>query len=260
MLLTWLGLLVCILIGLTLRTFVEVRTPNAMPQIVETLLALSRHPLLSEIHISQAESLQRLSERRDPVYRQLADERLQSLSSQMASLAAGKVEFATTEVWRVAYEELLRSPGLYQYRSVAWVESAHYWQDGPGEQSTQLNLELQQQNVIRIHRIAIIADHLWSESELFPVDPLRDWLDRQYRHGIDVRIVRESALTGDLELVCDFGIYGSRAIGLQMADPTGRTIRFTLDFNFEKVAAAEASWSRLLVYSVSWKDLLDRQH
>ena len=45
-----------------------------------------------------------------------------------------------------------------------------------------------------------------------------------------------------------------------MADPTGRTIRFTLDFNFEKVAAAEASWSRLLVYSVSWKDLLDRQH
>ena len=44
------------------------------------------------------------------------------------------------------------------------------------------------------------------------------------------------------------------------ADPAGRTIRFVLNFNFDKVQEAEVKWNRLAVYAVSFRDLLDRQH
>ena len=171
-----------------------------------------------------------------------------------------KVEFSSTESWRVAYEEILRSPGLHLYRSVAHIESAHYWQDGPGQQSTQLNFELHDDGVVSIERTAIIADHLWPESDLFPCEPLHSWLEQHHRYGIWLRLVRESALENDLELCCDYGIYGSRAVGMQIADPSGRTIRFVLDFNTEKVQQVEASWSRLAVYATPYRDLLDRQH
>ena len=107
-------------------------------------------------------------------------------------------------------------------------------------------------------RIAIIADHLWREGETFPVEPVHAWLDQQYRHGIWLRLVRESQLAGETDLVFDFGIYGTRAVGTQLADITGRTIRFDLTFDFEKVKRAEEVWKRLQVFSTSYSDLLDR--
>lgn len=175
-------------------------------------------------------------------------------------LGKGSVAFPSTESWRVVYEELLRSPGLHLYRSVAYIESAHYWQDGPGQQSTQLNLELHDTGIISIERTAIIADHLWPTDQLFPVEPLHSWLDQQHRYGIWLRLVRESALENDTDLLCDFGIYGSRAVGIQTADPAGRTIRFVLNFNFDKIQEAEVKWNRLAVYAISYRDLLDQQH
>ena len=68
----------------------------------------------------------------------------------------------------------------------------------------------------------------------------------------------ESQLAGERELVSDFGIYGSRAVGMQMADAAGRTIRFELSFDFERVKQAESIWERLQVFATSYRDLLDR--
>jgi hypothetical protein len=114
--------------------------------------------------------------------------------------------------------------------------------------------------VLSIERTAIIADHLWPESSLFPVEPLHSWLDEQHRHGIWIRLVRESDLGDDLDLAADIGIYGYRAVGSQIADASGRTTRFVLSFDYEKVKAAEAQWSRLAVYAISYRELLDQQH
>lgn len=212
------------------------------------------------MHSAFVEALERVAQQRDPIFRRLAQQRLKALIEQSNLMGAATIEFPSTESWRVVYEELLRSPGLHLYRSVAYIESAHYWQDGPGQQSTRLNLELQDARVVNIERIAIIADHLWQEDELFPVEPVHSWLDEQHRHGIRVRLLRESDVGTDTDLLNDFGIYGNRAVGMQLADPAGRTIRFVLSFDFDKLRQAESQWSRLSVYSISYADLLDRQH
>jgi hypothetical protein len=250
--------LVAILVGLVLRLLHSSRNQQ-LPELLQLLFDLSHDREIADFHARAAKSLHRLTGQRDPVFRQLALARLDEITKDCDLLGNGIVEFVSTESWRVVYEQLLRSPGLHLYRSVAHIESAHYWQDGPGQQSTQLNLELHDSGVVNIERTAIIADHLWAPDATFPVEPLHHWLDQQYRHGIWVRLVRESALENDTDLLCDLGIYGSRGVGLQTADPAGRTIRFTLNFNFEKVQQAEANWNRLLLYAIPYEDLLDQQ-
>jgi len=259
-LLVFICLLLSGLAGLGFASLMAVRSTHEQPRMMQILLNLSRDSEIAALHNALAEALERISEQNDPIYRRLALARLHSISEQCSLIGNSTIEFPSTESWRVVYEELLRSPGLHLYRSVAYIENAHYWQDGPGQQSTRLNLELHDQRVVSIERIAIIADHLWSESSLFPVDPLHSWLDEQHRHGIWIRLVRESEVGNDSDLLCDFGIYGNRAVGVQSADPAGRTIRFVLSFDFDKLRRAEAQWSRLAVYAISYQELLDQKH
>ena len=107
-------------------------------------------------------------------------------------------------------------PGLHLYRSVAHIESAQYWQDGPGQQSTQLNLELHDAGVVSIERNRHHCGPPMAQWRSVPDwTRLHSWLDVQHRHGIWLRLVRESALENDTDLLSDFGIYGSRAVGFQ---------------------------------------------
>ena len=76
--------------------------------------------------------------------------------------------------------------------------------------------------------------------------------------GIWVKIVRESALRQEPDLIADIGIYGSRALGTQELDEQCRTVRFVLSFDFAKVTEAEARWNRLSVYAKSYSGYLDR--
>lgn len=236
------------------------RATRSFPQAVEQILTMSQDEQLAEIHAQLVNSLQRISQTKDTIFRAQALKQLERITQQTDSLAEGRIEFTSTERWRVVYEELLRSPGLHLYRSVAFIESERYWQEGPGQQSTRLNLELQDTRTVRIERTAIIADHLWPELSLFPCEPIHSWLEEQHRHGIWLRLVRESQLASEADLVGDFGIYGTRAVGTQTSDPEGRTLKFTLDFDFELVKRAEERWDRLAVYCISYCDLLDRQH
>lgn len=251
------GLLITLLVvaGLTLQ---RVRSRDVENEAMSTLIALASDPEIFERHTLIADSLRSISTRKDTIYRKLVLQQLSILVDQTRRLANGSIDYPSTESWRVVYEELLRSPGLHLYRSVSHIESAHYWQDGPGQQSTMLNLELHDAGIVNIERTAIIADHLWQQDELFPVEPVHAWLKQQYMHGIWVKLVRESQLAGERELVSDFGIYGSRAVGMQMADAAGRTIRFELSFDFERVKQAESIWERLQVFATSYRDLLDR--
>jgi hypothetical protein len=251
------GLLITLLV-LACLTLHLVLSRDAGNGAMSTLIALASDPEILERHTLIVESLQSISARKDTIYRKLVLQQLSILADQSRRLANGSIDYPSTEAWRVVYEELLRSPGLYLYRSVSHIESAHYWQDGPGQQSTLLNLELHDAGIVNIERTAIVADHLWKQDELFPIEPINEWLKQQYMHGIWVKLVRESQLAGESELVSDFGIYGSRAVGMQLADAAGRTIRFELSFDFERVKQAESIWQRLQVFATSYRDLLDR--
>ena len=254
------AILLCLLITIGLTILYSLRATESQPRILRTLLDLSRDQEIATMHTALAEALERVANQKDPIFRSLAHQRLQSIIEQSSLMGAATIEFPSTESWRVVYEELLRSPGLHLYRSVSYIETPHYWQDGPGQQSTRLNLELHDARVVSIERIAIIADHLWPEDSLFPIVPIHSWLDVQHRHGIWLRLLRESDVGSESDLLNDFGIYGNRAVGMQLADPAGRTIRFVLSFDFEKLRQAELFWQRLAVYSVSYSQLLDQKH
>src|SRR5207302_1566908 len=101
-------------------------------------LALAPDPELYQRYSSICRGLTELAEQSDPVLRQIALLKLSSVVGQIGSLAGGTVVFAGTEGWRTVYEQLLRSPDIREYRSVAWVRSKDYWQDQPGRQSIQV--------------------------------------------------------------------------------------------------------------------------
>ena len=207
---------------------------------------------------SLSQALAKISRTLDPIYRELALESLDETVRRVNALAIGLLIFEGTETWRLVYERLLRSPGLYQYRSVAWIQSAAYWQDEPGRKSMAVNFELQSSGDVTIERIAIIADALWPQGDVWPAETLRQWIHEQHMRGIRISFVRASAIVAEPELLADIGIYGCRAVGTQELDEQARTIRFRLLFDLNSVAAAEDRWNRLSVYSESFASYLDR--
>lgn len=190
----------------------------------------------------------------DPIYRELALERFRRLNEEAVAVAAGRIEFIGTEAWRTPYETLLRSRGLYRYRSVAYARTPNYWQDEPGRQSMRVNFEMIQ-NGLLIERVVIVPDAFWPAGELEPVEPVGRWLERQVRAGVWLSIVRDSQLEGDPDLLIDFGLYGNRAVGFQQVDDHGRTVRFSLSFDFAELLAAERRWERLAVYATRYDRL-----
>jgi len=204
------------------------------------------------------EMLLKISRRQDPIFRGIALDQVDDLVQRVTTIAVGTLVFESTEAWRIVYERLLRSSGLYLYRSVAWVKNAHYWQDEPGRKSMAVNFELQDKEQLNIERIAVIADDLWPMPSDWPSDPIRLWLHEQHIHGIWIKLVRESALRKEPDLLADIGIYGSRALGIQELDDQCRTVRFVLTFDYAKVAEAEDRWNRLAIFAESYCVHLDR--
>ncbi|MBA3312157.1 MAG: hypothetical protein M3552_01850 [Planctomycetota bacterium] len=135
----------------SLAAFEELRVP----------LSLASVPKLLRLHKQLGRSVVRIADRLDPTFRELATERLERTARELETLAGGGVAFQSTETWRVAYENLLRSPGLYTYRSVSWVRTRDYWQDEPGQKSLALNYELHDTGQLRVEQIVILSDDLW---------------------------------------------------------------------------------------------------
>ncbi len=256
--LTAIGLLVCALLGFVIASPGQPQLRAVLPTELETPLVLASDELVYDRYNRIAKLLIKVSRQQDPIYRSIAIDQLDNLVKSLTSIASGTLTFEGTETWRIVYELLLRSPGLYLYRSVAWIKNANYWQDEPGRKSLQVNYELFEQERINIERIAIINDGLWPLTEPRPVEPVLSWLHEQHARGIWIKIVRESALRSEPDLVADIGIYGSRALGIQELDEECRTERFLLTFDFARVADAEGRWNRLAVYAESYGVHLDR--
>jgi hypothetical protein len=252
------GICGCIAIGLLVYLILRPIEPRIESDTLELLFQLSKDESVEQAQKNISRALRDASKRKDSIFQNLLEERLATIANDVRQLGKGRIEFANTESWRIFYEQLLRSPSTTLYRSVAHVETQHYWQDGAGQKSTALNLDLHDSGKVSIERIVVLADHLWPEGDPFPVKPIHRWIDEQHRHGIWIEVVKESALAKEPELMVDFGIYGFRAVGRQLTDSSGRTTKFTLSFEFDDVKNAENTWERLKVFSVSFAEILDR--
>ncbi len=220
-------------------------------------LALAPEHDLFDQYCVIVEALAGLARQPDPVLRQFALVKLASIAGQVQSLAQGTVVFTSTETWRTVYEQLLESPGLSHYQSVAWVKTKDYWQDRPGWQSMRLNFDLVERG-LRIERILILRGGLWPSGERLPAAEIRSWIQQQHDQGIWILLVRESDIAGEPDLLADFGIYGERATGVQELDDQSRTLRFILYFDPQNIRLARDRWTRLLLYTTSYADLLDQ--
>ena len=218
-------------------------------------LALAPEHELFEKYDEFSAALSDLAKQIDPVLRQYALLKLASITEEVRSLASGRVVFSSTETWRTVYEDLLHSPALKTYKSVAWVKSRGYWQDQPGRQSMRVNFEAAQRGVA-IERIIVLGSSLWGPGEILPVPEVRRWIEEQHERGVKVSLVRESEVGGEADLLCDFGIYGDRATGIQELDEQSRTLRFILLFDKPNIKLAHDRWARLSLYATSYADLL----
>ena len=252
------GIAVSILIAFVALQSGRCWSSTEQSSVLETSLALASDRDLFDRFRLLSLSLLLIGQRRDSIFREIALEHVDELVRRTATIAEGTFVFEGTETWRLVYERLLRSPGLHLYRSVAWVKNANYWQDEPGRKSMAVNFELHEGERLNIERIAIITDELWPDGEIWPAEPLRQWLHEQHARGIWVKFVRQSALANEPDLMADIGVYGSRALGIQELDEQCRTVRFTLTFDYASVAAAEERWKRLAVYAESFAGYLDR--
>jgi hypothetical protein len=256
-----LGAFVSILAGLFLSYFGqsderEERRDDAIERLSVPLSLAPDHELYEQ-YISICRALTELAGKADPILRQIALIKLAQVAGQIQALAAGTAAFSLTESWRTVYEELLKSPDIREYRSVAWVKTADYWQDAPGRQSMEENFEAVHRGVL-IERVIILPENLWPEDHLLPTAQILPWIENQHNHGLWVTLVRERDLAREPDLMSDMGIYGDRAVGVQELDSNSRTLRFTLDFSPQEVRIAEDRWRRISVYATSVRSLLDR--
>jgi len=232
---------------------------NAEPSLLETPFYLAHDAEIFARYRQLAQEMLRISGRSDQIYRQCALKSLDAEVAQIAVIGDGKITFERTETWRLVYEKLLRDPSVTTYRSVALVRNSEYWQDGAGTQSMQLNFDLISEFIITVERTVILADSLWPTDSDLPIESLRQWIHKQSIQGVWIRLVRESDLSSESDLIGDMGIYGFSAVGFQEFDAEHlRTSRFTLDFEFASVREAEERWKRLNVYASPYKDLLDQ--
>jgi hypothetical protein len=229
--------------------------------VIESLsvpLSLASDPELFQQYQAISRSMTALAKRTDPILRRIAILKFASVNDQIDGLASGKIAFAQTEGWRTVYEEILKSPDVRQYRSLAWVETADYWQDEPGKQSMRVNYEAVRRGVL-VERIMILRDQLWPRDQLLPAQSILPWIEEQNNHGLWLALVRESELRREPDLLLDMGIYGDRAVGFQELDEHCRTLRFTLDLDPQAVKLADERWQRLLLFARSFGTLLDQR-
>ncbi len=240
-------------VAVSLRNFIEMEDrARTLPK------SLASDLQFFEIFRHYAEAMSKIADIPDPVFRNAALQQLATIGHSLQNLGEGMLTFENTESWQLIYEQILRSNHVYSYKSVAWVKDELYWQDEPGQKSIRLNQELVSQQQISMERIFILQDALWPSNTENGDSKVIGMPKENARSRIKVFVIRESTLCNDQDLLADFGIYGSHAVGYQIMDGQQRTNRFTIQFNFDAVALAEQRWARLLAYAKPFHEILGR--
>ena len=240
-------------IAVTLRRYLAVEE-----KLRHIPLALARDEPMFASFIQYSNALRQISQIPDPVFRTAALQQLDAIGKTLDNLGQGTLVFDNTESWRLVYEQMLRSKVVYLYKSVAWIRDSSYWQDEPGQKSLRLNGELVSSQQLTMERIFIIRDSLWPINSQEIIPKLKRLIEDHRRYGIKLQLIQESSLTNDQDLIADFGIYGSHAVGYQVNDEQNHSTRFTLHYDFDKVAQAEQRWDRLLTYAKLYEEIFER--
>jgi hypothetical protein len=212
----------------------------------------------ADLSIAQIQKrLDSLTHLSDPLLRRLVTLKFAHLQGELDELVAGRIVFQETETWRSAYAELLHSPDVTEYLSVAWVVNEDYWRDLPGEHSLRTNFEALDRGV-SVERICILGWNLWPPELSVPRRDVLNWINDQHYRGIVISLVRQNDLVAEPEMLRDFGVYGHRATGEQRLDPHARTVGFTLSFAPADVALARDCWRRLQLFAQKYQELMDR--
>ena len=182
--------------------------------------------------------------------------RLQAIDAQLKELSEGRLIFRSTESWRPVYERLISDRNTKRYWSVALIQSEDYWRDVPGENSLKRNYELVAKG-LDIRRVFLIDDFLWPQAADTPSKELFRWIAQQHHGGIQVGLLRLSAIEHEPDLICDMGIYGDQAVGFQTTDNDGKTVEYELCFSVDRVREAIQRWQAILSYAVSLSDVMD---
>ena len=257
----FLGTLVCFCVGYGFVELQELKKERRGWESILTALpvpfALATEPLFFREYVKIVDSLTKIVQHNDLLYRELSRSRMEVIAEEAANLAQGQVVFHATETWRSAYQRVLETMRVKTYYSVAWVRTNDYWNDAPGRQSMRLNYELIERG-FRIERVHILPDELWPFDEKLPTGGILEWLVEQAGRGIIVSLVRESDLANESDLLRDFAIYGDRAMGIQELNEQSHTVRFILSFDQPSIRHALARWERLSLFSNSFQNLMDR--
>lgn len=253
---TGLALVVGFVVGRAMHSTGSARSARLKPDSGQSV-PLAHHDL-QESYNSFSASLVQFADRSDEILKEAAMLKLAAIQDELQSLVAGRIVFSDTEAWRTTYETILRTPGLKRYFSVARLRNEDYWRNAPGQHSMRLNYELARSGV-RIERTLILNDFFWPPATALPAKDISRWIGEQAKYGLIMRLVRESELDEERELLGDIGIYGDRACGLLELDELCQTIRFTLDFSEQTRRRFEDRWRRLLLFAVPFQQRLDQK-
>ena len=245
-------------VGIGYLVVMFVRWQTIGPSELKLQFALAKDTAMFECHLGFMRALHLISCIPDPVFRAAAFKKLDAIYEELTTLGQGTIIFQSTESWRLVYDQLLCNKIVYDYKSVAWIRDVSYWQNEPGQKSLKLCLELIDAKQLRMHRICILSDELWPETQSLPNATIVRWIEQQVAHGVPVGLIRESALLLDDDLLVDMGIYGSHAVGHQLMSETEGTSKFVLQFDFDAVASAEEIWARLCAYAKDCKEIREQ--
>ena len=250
------GTLVSIMAGVSLSVMQEIerfsRESNAALTDMRLILPLTADSTLRSSYDEFIGALQVVNDSHNALFRTLGRERVASLSHDFRNLSHRRLVYVGTEAWRSAYAEVLRHSALTDYRSVAWVRSDNYWQDQPGLQSLRINCELAARG-INVTRIIVHRRREPTECSRWAPSRITAWMKMQLKAGIRLLYIDEQVLLHEKDLLADFGIYGSIAVGILDADDTSsRTLQFRLSFDPMDLEIHREKWERLLLYATEW--------
>lgn len=226
----------------------------AVHTLINAPIRLAKNRSLMTFHSEIAESLLRTDRIPEPIFQEILQNRLNHLQEQIRQLADGTVVYTNTEAWRAVYAQLLHSPTIHHYRSIARVRDIGYWCHVPGANSWSTNYQLNRSGKLQIERIFILSNSVLADSR--SAEPGRFWsiLQSHEESGIDCYVVEELSLPVDSDLMCDIGIYGSHVCGEEVIDSKKGTTNFYLYFDLKKVTEFEERWKLLKAYSVRLSD------
>jgi len=245
-------------VGISYLVVMLMRLQSIGPSEWQLQFTLAKDTAMFDCHLGFMRALQSISRIPDPVFRAAAIKKLDAIYEELTTLGRGTIVFQSTESWRLVYEQLLCSKIVYDYKSVAWIRDVNYWQNEPGQKSLKLCLELIDAQQLRMHRICILSDEMWPESQPLPHTRIVRWIEEHVTHGVPVGLIRESSLMLDDDLLVDMGVYGSHAVGHQLTSETEGTSKFVLQFDFDAVAGAEVIWKRLHAYAKDCKEIREQ--